>query len=65
MWLPPLGKPSQKNLLPFGIFPNILDPPPVFLERFEELFKNFILYELKFLKVFGFWSSSPISLENF
>ena len=34
-----LGKPyAEKNLLLFGIFPNGLDPPPVFLERFEELF---------------------------
>ena len=51
----------------FGIFPNGLDPhPPEFLERFKELFKNFILYELKFLKVFGFWSSpfntAPLAL---
>ena len=32
----------RKNLLLFGIFPNGLDPPspPVFLERFEELFKT-------------------------
>ena len=28
----------RKNLLPFGIFPNGLDPPPVFLESFKELF---------------------------
>ena len=29
----------RKNLLPFGILPNGLDPPPlVVLERFEELF---------------------------
>ena len=27
---------------------------PVFLERFEELFKDLILYEIKFLRVFGF-----------
>ena len=29
----------RKNQLTFGFFPNGL-PPPVFLERFEELFKN-------------------------
>ena len=34
----------------------------VFLERFEELFLNLILVELKFLKVFGFWLSSSIYL---
>ena len=38
-----------------------VDPHPlVFLERTEELSENLILYELKFLKVFGFVSSSPI-----
>ena len=53
----------RKNLLMFGFFPNGLDhPTPVFLERFEKLFKNLILVKLKSLKVFGFWSSSPIYL---
>ena len=48
-----------KNLLPFDFFQNCLDPPPppCFLESFEELFQNLILYELKFLKVFGLWLS--------
>ena len=32
----------RKNRLLFGIFPNGLEPPPVFLERFEELFLNLI-----------------------
>ena len=36
-------------------------PPPVFLERFEELFLNLILYKITFLTVFGFW----LSLEHF
>jgi hypothetical protein len=50
----------RKNLLLFGFFPNGLDPAPVFLELFKDIFKNLILYGLKFLKVFGFWSSSYI-----
>ena len=55
---------QKKNLLTFGFFPNDLHPPPVFLERFEELFENLILVELKFHKVFGFWSSPPFTLKN-
>ena len=51
----------RKNLLPFGIFPNGLDPPPLY---FWNASRNFFKTLLKFLKVFGFGHPSLFSLEN-
>ena len=54
----------RKNLLPFGFVLNSRDlpPPPVFLDAFDKLLKNLILYGLKVSKVFGFGLYSHIFL---
>ena len=51
---------QKKNLLLFGFFQFRLDPPPVFWNPSRNFFQNLILYELKFLKVFGLWLSPQI-----
>ena len=54
--------PKKKNLLLFGFFQFRLDPPPplFFGILWGTFFQNLILYELKFLKVFGLWLSPQI-----
>ena len=50
---------QKKNLLLFGFFQFRLDPPlpAVFWNPSRNFFQTLILYELKFLKVFGLWLS--------
>ena len=56
-----LGKPSKEKIcfcLVFSILP--WPPPAVFWNPLRNFFQNLILYELKFLKVFGLWLSPQI-----
>ena len=56
------GSYPNKNLPLFGIFLQTASIIPLYFYAFEELFKNPILYGLKFLNVLGFWWSFHIFL---
>ena len=59
------GKPSEeKNCFCLYFLQTALIPAPVFLERFEEVFQNLVLYDVKFLKVLDFGHPPQFSLEN-